>query len=150
MPKKKTPYIDKQVEGALKHIVAQGDPYFTKNEVLAHVLNVKRVAKMMVDLRKRYSSIGAPAIIEGFILSRISVALQAKAGGRRIYENYKAGSEYRWMRLSSMTITEMRAVVAERRAGIAADQAVVDAYLAIIDELEELGEGATVGDVLAA
>ncbi len=147
MKKHTNEYIKTQVQRAIRNTANQQPSFFTGEDVLRTVLKVQKIKHSIDVLYKNHAWLYSIALraLRGVISEELRVK---DAKGTRVYEHYQVGADHRWRRLRAMTLPQLRTVVADRQAGIEADQAVVDAYLKIIADLEKLPTGSVVADVL--
>ncbi len=132
-------YYDQLIGNKIAQI-ANSEPYFTVSEVVFALTNVRTLARLRADLNSRYSSIGGDFILMEFLREAVADALKVKdANGIRLYEGYRAGSDYRYMRLRAMSPGELRTVMQDTSSAARKLEIKASGIAIFLQEMERLG-----------
>jgi hypothetical protein len=142
--------IDKIIEPSLEAVIRRKKgPVFYKSEVQAQILKHSKLGEVLTTIRDDYGEWGIDEVVRRYINVKLGQVLQKRdANGVRVYECYGAGeSERRWQPLRALTRETLRAVMMETRTQERQLNIKGRGYQYFLDELEKLGEDATVDDV---
>jgi len=147
MAQERTP-LDRLIDPAVER-VGKSRSYFKKSEVIAEVRKNRALNRMLTEMRNKYRAWKFDQIIVRYMEGAIGSVLQRRdANGIRIYECYSVGSrERRWQPLRAMTLTTLRAVMAEARTQARQLELKGEGYEYFEKELEKLGPNARVEQV---
>ena len=145
----------RKVDPVVTRVIGGYATFFTKPEVVREVLkSAPNLGNVINNADKHAPGWGLGDVLRGAILERISQELTKKVYSNKFktqlrqYENYAVGhGARRWQRLDVMSLSELQVCVNYRRAHVAGEQAVINAYERIIDEMKKSGQS-KVGGVL--
>lgn len=122
--------------------------YFHKSWIVEAVINDKKFARVLNDLRSQHKPWGIDQIIRGYIEYSVGQMLQQRDAHKvRVYECYGAGEpERRWLPLRAMTVDNLRLVIQQTRALTRRLTLKGEGYQQLLEELEKLGPNATVDE----
>jgi hypothetical protein len=131
-----------------KEIATYGDAWFEKERIAAKVVAsyAPLPAVKGLDLRK---------VVHGYVKDRVTQHLQAHdEKGWRLYESYRAGTQWRWQRARAMDTPTLLNVIDRRREQLDKDTRALkrlEALHAAMVEFEEANKKpAIVADVIAS
>lgn len=137
MPRQRGPF-DKLVDAEVEKLSTR--QYFLKRVMKADIIGTPDVQRLLLDLRKNYSSWKLYEMVVRQIDQRISRALCAKdENGFRMYASVVADGERRWMRVRELTASQLRTIVGRLEKQSRALNRAAKPYHVLIEELDATG-----------